>query len=80
MNPKTKKYLLIGGAVVAVGVAIWWFYGRKGAKSGNQSKSGGLSIKPVSGRFKKAVSKSGLKSKIGKAPVVQTQPEATEQP
>jgi hypothetical protein len=28
MNPKTKKYVLIGGAVVAV-AAIWWFWGRK---------------------------------------------------
>jgi hypothetical protein len=73
MNPKTKKYLLIGGAVVAVGAAIWWFFGRK--KTG--SSAGGskpLEIKPVSGRFKKAVTKKGdLKSKIApKAPIVQT--------
>jgi hypothetical protein len=73
MNPKTKKYLLIGGAVVAVGAAIWWFFGRKK----NGSSAGGskpLEIKPVSGRFKKAVTKKGdLKSKLGpKAPIVQT--------
>ena len=74
MNPKTKKYLLIGGAVVAVGAAIWWFFGRKKTSGGGASASKPLEVKPVSGRFKKAVTKKGdLKSKLGpKAPIVQT--------
>ena len=72
MNPKTKKYLLIGGAVVAVGAAIWWFFVRN--KTDETAESKKLGIKPVSGRFKKAIKKKGdLKSKIGqKAPIVQT--------
>lgn len=57
MNPKTKKYLLIGGAVVAV-AAIWWFWGRK-----KTSASGSKKIQAPKGAIKKAVQKAVLARK-----------------
>lgn len=57
MNPKTKKYLLIGGAVVAV-AAIWWFFGR------SKGKSQEIKVDPKKKIAKGAMKQSGLAAKL----------------
>ncbi len=59
MNSKTKKYLIIGGVVIA-GVAVWYFFLRK--KGGSAGSKAGK-LQPPKNALKKSVQKAALARK-----------------